>query len=136
MPHRLNSVLLVDDDKDCSFLHKIIIGQSELAQNIFEALNGHEAINFINEAVAKNQPLPEIIFLDINMPGMNGWEFLEEYGKLEEAIKEKIVVIMLSASINPDDERRALNDKNVRAFYKKNLNEEYLKEIEAEYFSK
>ena len=85
MKKKLNCILLVDDDKATNFLHKKIIGNNDVSENILVALNGKEAMIIICNALIdndKNNTLPELVFLDINMPIMNGWEFMEEYQKL------------------------------------------------------
>ena len=77
---------------------------------------------------------PGIIFLDINMPGMNGWEFMDAYHQLSESQKAPIVVIMLTTSLNADDRERALQDKDIATFYHKPLRSEIVMELVNKYF--
>ena len=72
---------------------------------------------------------PDLIFLDINMPGMNGWEFLEEYNKLDKEIQSRVMVIMLTTSDNPDDSMRAKTWGFVSDYITKPLTKERLKDI-------
>jgi CheY-like chemotaxis protein len=112
MKKKLNYVLLVDDNESDNFIHKRVLEKSGIARHVEVAMNGQEALDFLN---AKGQfglaedvyTQPELIFLDINMPVMDGWEFLEEYHKLDEAQKGKIVFIMLTTSLNPSDKVKA-----------------------------
>ena len=113
MKKKLNCVLLVDDDESDNFFHKMVIEESGITDLIEIATNGKKAIDFLIKKgiYGKSGSLysqPELIFLDINMPVMNGWHFIEEYQKLEDIKKGKIVVIMLTSSLNPSDNRKAI----------------------------
>jgi CheY-like chemotaxis protein len=108
MKKKLNCVLLVDDNESDNFFHKRVILKSGITDRVEIVINGKEAIDFLmavqqGEDSEKSYTQPELIFLDINMPVMNGWHFLEEYQKREEVQKGKIVVIMLTTSLNPSD---------------------------------
>lgn len=112
MKKKLNCVLLVDDNESDNFFHKRVILKSGITDRVEIVINGKEAIDFLmavqqGEDSEKSYTQPELIFLDINMPVMNGWHFLEEYQKLEEVQKGKIVVIMLTTSLNPSDKIKA-----------------------------
>ena len=73
---KLNCILLIDDDSDDNEYHEIILRKLAITEKIDIAINGVEAIKYLK---TKDRVPPELIFLDINMPKMNGWEFLEEY---------------------------------------------------------
>jgi CheY-like chemotaxis protein len=73
--------------------------------------------------------MPDLIFLDINMPGMNGWEFLDEYNKIMDPTKNSLVVTMLTTSDNPDDKARAKDWKFVSDFITKPLTKEMMEKI-------
>lgn len=129
MKKKLSSVLLIDDDRETNFFHKIILKKCGITENVLTALNGEEGLSLLRTHIEKGERLPELLLLDINMPGMNGWEFLEEYDKLDAAAKTHVAIVMLSASINPDDEKRALSNKHVRKFCQKNLSDEAVFDI-------
>ena len=105
--HKLNSVLLVDDDDATKFLIKRTLVKSGCTNTIVEVKNGREAITYLTTKIEGHYPQPELIFLDINMPKMNGWEFLEEYKSLDSTQCGSIVIVMLTSSLNPDDRMRA-----------------------------
>ncbi|WP_207534191.1 response regulator [Desertivirga arenae] len=134
----LDCILLVDDDLATNFLHRKVVQNTGIKAHIETANSGQAALDFLCQ-LNKYQntgetPRPGIIFLDINMPGMNGWEFLDEYDKLNEAQKAKVIVVMLTTSLNPDDHKRALDNKNVTTFLNKPLRKEALMELADKHF--
>lgn len=134
MKKRLNSVLLVDDNESDNFIHKRVLEKSGIANHIEIAMNGQEALDFL---MAKSKYVesddaysqPELIFLDINMPVMDGWEFLEEYNKLEDAQKGNVVFIMLTTSLNPVDKIKAEKMIDSGCFQFKPLTQEMILDI-------
>ena len=130
MRKKLNSILLVDDDQDDNYYHQIIINKMNITDNIDVAANGIEAISYL-----KNNRPPDIIFLDLNMPRMNGWEFLEQYKDLSLAQKAKVLIIILTTSLNPDDIERAKQIEDVTGFETKPLSKEILTEILEKHFN-
>jgi len=131
MREKLQCILLVDDDTEDNEFHKMVIEEMNITERIEIALNGLEALNFLKE---ENQTAPDIIFLDVNMPKMNGWEFLEEYHKLTREQKAKVVIIMLTTSQNPADNKRAEQFPDIAGFNSKPLTEEMMNKILARYF--
>jgi len=131
MKKKLNCILLIDDDNDDNFFHQIVIKKMNITERIEVILDGGEAIEFLTK---ENKTPPDLIFLDINMPKMNGWEFLELYKKLSAEHKAKVVVVMLTTSINPDDKKRGEQFSEIIGFNSKPLTEEMIKEILDRYF--
>jgi len=112
MKKKLNCVLLVDDDEHDNFFHKIVLEKAGITNNIEIAMNGRKALDFLTTKGEYRQsessyPKPELIFLDINMPVMDGWKFLEEYQNLEDVKKGNTIIIMLTTSLNPADKINA-----------------------------
>lgn len=134
---KINCILLVDDNPADNEFHKIIINDSKVCNTVKIATNGDKALEYIiksGSADSAEYPKPDLIFLDINMPGMNGFEFLEEYHLLDSKLKSKIVIIMLSTSLNPDDAERAGRIKEVTEFMNKPLMADSLKTTIEKYF--
>ena len=103
----LKTLTLVDDDDIFVFLTTKIIEQTNLVDLIKVFGNGLDAINFLKENKNNVDALPDIILLDLSMPIMNGWQFLEKYNKLNPTIGKKITIYICSSSISPDDITRA-----------------------------
>lgn len=103
----LKTLTIVDDDDIFVFLTTKIIEQTNLVDLIKVFGNGLDAINFLKENKNNVDALPDIILLDLSMPIMNGWQFLEKYNKLNPTIGKKITIYICSSSISPDDITRA-----------------------------
>jgi CheY-like chemotaxis protein len=127
---KLSCILLVDDDYEDNVFHKLVISRMQIAESIEEVNDGLEALDYLK----KRQTPPELIFLDINMPRMNGWEFLEEYKDLDAEQKAKTIIMMLSTSSNPDEIKKAQKIAEVSGFKTKPLSKEMLVEILEQFF--
>jgi CheY-like chemotaxis protein len=136
MKSKLNSVLLIDDDEPTNFYTQMIIEESGCADHVKVAQGGKEALDYLNSAHHHNgYPRPDLIFLDINMPAMDGWEFLDEYKKLKKESHGRVIVVMLTTSLNPDDKVKASSIPEISGFESKPLTEEKLKSILSQYFN-
>lgn len=136
MKTKLNSILLVDDDEPTNFINQIVIKRLGCAENVTAVKSGLAALDYLNTQEEKGNPLPNLIFLDINMPAMNGWEFLEEFKKLPDHQKSKITIVMLTTSVNPDDHAKAISYKEVADFEIKPLTADKMTRIINLYFCK
>jgi len=128
---KLNCILLVDDDSDDNEYHEIILRKLAITDKIDIAINGVEAIKYLK---TKDRVPPELIFLDINMPKMNGWEFLEEYKDLDVKQKAKVVIMILSTSTNPEYIKKAHEIKEVTGYESKPLDKDMIERILTEHF--
>ncbi len=126
---KLKCVLLVDDDDDCNLFHQRLLNKLECTEKVQIARDGVEALDFLRSTIDGCPPCPSIIFLDINMPRMNGWEFLEEYKKLDTKFKAEVLLIMLTTSLNPDDLERTRNYHEVSGFNNKYLQKNNIEKI-------
>ena len=124
----MKTVLLVDDDQICNFLMRKALIHLGSATEIVSVLNGQQAIDLITDYTTNSRKLPEVIFLDINMPVMDGFSFLEVYNKLELVDKRNVKIIIVSSSVNPDDKLRA-QALGVKDFIFKPVNEEKLRSV-------
>lgn len=135
----LDCILLIDDDKATNFLHSLTIQDSGIdvkVQDVESARDGLDYLTCKGKFIeCKEFPRPGIIFLDINMPGMNGWDFLKEYEKLPEDVRARVVVAMLTTSLNPDDAAHAHKIGYLKGFISKPLTKEILNRIIAENFA-
>lgn len=126
---KLDNILLIDDNEATNFLHKLIIEESGYSKRVTVINNGVDALEYLKNVDALEYVKPEIIFLDINMPGMNGWEFLEEYEKFQNELKVKSLIVMLTTSINPNDIKKAKLLNLVDGFKSKPLTLKMLEEL-------
>tara|TARA_R110002049_G_scaffold4504_3_gene31312 strand:+ start:11042 stop:11419 length:378 start_codon:yes stop_codon:yes gene_type:complete len=117
---KINRVLLVEDDETTNFISKIIL-KSAGFEYVDEVLNGMEACRHIET------DCPDLIFLDINMPVMDGWEFLDEK-KVKAPCKDAKIVI-LTSSTHPNDQERAENYSCVIAYFEKPLTIEKVEQL-------
>ena len=135
---KINCILLVDDNPGDNYFNEYIIKDAHVCNHVKIAINGLEALAYVKKTGEQNQadsfPKPDIIFLDINMPLMNGFEFLEAYEKLDEQLKSKVLVVMLTTSFNADDRKRAMAFKEVSEFKIKPLSVEMFHDIIERHF--
>lgn len=135
---KINCILLVDDDESDNFFHSLTINDADICHQIKVVTDGRHALDYMirsaDPALADEYPKPDIIFLDINMPRVDGFEFLEEYHKLDKEIKSDIVIIMLTTSLSPYDLERAKESILIKEFKNKPLTPEMLQEIVNKYF--
>jgi CheY-like chemotaxis protein len=136
MAGEINCILLIDDNHDDNFFHERIIRKSEIAKTIIVKETAQEALDYLKSKKDNEGELPNLIFLDINMPGMNGWEFLTEYARLDLSPQKRTIITMLSTSDTREDKVKALTFKNVSDYRTKPLTVEMLKEVAARYFNK
>ncbi len=116
---RLNSILLIDDDKATNWLHSILLEKAACTQQVISKYNGREALDYLLSADAK--PQIDLILLDLNMPVMDGWEFLEAYRDCHFNQKSQIIILVLTSSLNPDDEKRVKALGVAHGYYQKPL---------------
>ncbi|MEQ8706929.1 MAG: response regulator [Phaeodactylibacter sp.] len=137
MSAQIDHILLVDDDLDDNYIHKMVISSTGLVKEVALAKDGSEALEVLQELWQQpSEPVrPNIIFLDINMPRMNGWDVLNALKEMGESAHQSMVV-MLSTSQNPEDQEKAKAYPFVHGYLHKPLTEEALSEIVEAYLSK
>ena len=127
---RAVSILLVDDDEINNFISIKLIKKALLTSEIMSCLNGKFAIDKLLE-IQKKDPdkLPDYILLDINMPIMNGWEFLDEYKRVNLDALGKTKIYIISSSVFSNDINRAKSYPFVKNFISKPLSVDKIKEL-------
>ncbi len=122
-------IFLIDDDPIFLFIGRKIIEFNEKASDVQEFDNVRESLDYLTQNVANLELLPDVIFLDLNLPLVDGWAFLEEYKPLIPKIDKKIHLFVLSSSISPHDIARAKSLPFVSDFIMKPLTKEGLQHI-------
>ncbi|MFY8107777.1 MAG: response regulator [Bacteroidia bacterium] len=128
----LNCILLVDDDNATNMLNSFVIKKMELTKTIKVVLNGSEALDYL-QSISEEEQCPEFIFLDINMPKMDGWEFLKEYREMN-VERQRAKVILLTTSENPDDIEKAKNYPEIQEYCNKPLTKEIILNLVNKYY--
>tara|TARA_R110002096_G_scaffold32490_4_gene94421 strand:- start:60 stop:455 length:396 start_codon:yes stop_codon:yes gene_type:complete len=126
----INTICIIDDDPIFVFGSKILLRNNSFASDYLVCRNGKEALDVITPLIESEESLPEVIFLDLNMPIMDGWEFLDEFGKLSE--ENNIRIYILSSSVDSRDIERAKNYGMVNGFIAKPLTDAKIKELAQE----
>lgn len=131
--------MLIDDDEPTNFISEMVIEEANCTSHLEIVDSGVKALNYLQKAGdCQNKKgsiiQPDLVFLDINMPRMNGWEFLDEYKKLNNSCQLKPVIIMFTTSLSPDDRQRAEGIPEVAGFENKLLTEEMIHRVIKTYF--
>jgi CheY-like chemotaxis protein len=126
--------MLIDDNEIDNLINQKMIESASICDRIFVHTGAKSAIEFLKNMEklsieSKEGFLPEIIFLDIDMPLMDGFQFLDEFEKLSESTKEHSKIIMLTSSLNPLDMQKAKKNKLIVKYLNKPLSQENLKKL-------
>jgi CheY-like chemotaxis protein len=103
----VKSILLIDDDPIFVYLTRRIIASTNCPCTINEFTDGELALEYLSKMSEQAELLPDVIFLDLSMPVMDGWEFLKEYALLKPNIKKEISLYIVSSSISPQEVERS-----------------------------
>lgn len=115
-------IWVVDDDAIYQVIINKIIKRSEMFSASSSFKNGKEAVSALQKIIENTELIPDIILLDINMPVMDGWEFMEEIKTIKSQIDKKIIIYIVSSSIAVEDKNKSKEFKDVFAFISKPVN--------------
>jgi two-component system chemotaxis response regulator CheY len=127
---KFNNVFVIDDDKIFHFIIKklLLSNNIDISPSFFE--NGLEAIEEIKKKIEKGENPPDLILLDINMPVLDGWQFLDEFKLLKNALNKEIIIYIISSSDNNIDRSRATDFKDeVKNYFLKPMSIDDIKTI-------
>ena len=131
---KIECILLVDDSPSTNFYNRKLIEMTGEVKHISVVENGLEALNYIcKKGKYKLEPTPDIIFLDINMPKMDGFEFLEHYSKLPKEKKVGMIIAFLTTSNWTKDKLKSIESNLIYTFLEKPLKIEDLKKVSVHY---
>ena len=133
---KINCVLLVDDRPTTNFFNKKIISLCGNVKHVEETQNGKEALDYIlkeGKYTQKEIPKPNIIFLDVNMPVMDGFEFIEKISEYDKEITQETLIVLLTTSNWNKDKNKALKEELIYDFLEKPLTKEKFNKI-ADYY--
>ncbi len=124
-------VLLVDDDRIFLMICEKLIRMTNFSSQIHICMNGKEAIDHLYSKSDQKDSLPEVILLDINMPILNGWDFLDEYINFAQSNNVDIPVIIISSTVHSIDTEKAQNYDCIKGFFTKPLSLEDMEAMKA-----
>lgn len=124
---KLDLVYIIDDDEVIIFLTGKLIGNSEFSEKVENYLDAAEALEKLETALKSGEGIPDAILFDLNMPGMDGWQFIEKFQKLPGA--KKIPCFVFTTSIDPADKNKSLKYKIIKDFIIKPLTVQKLDKI-------
>jgi CheY-like chemotaxis protein len=134
MISRIKTVLLIDDDTTINYLHNRLLEKNSFTDKVAISINGMEGLDMFKQLDHQlGADEMAIVFLDLNMPIMNGWEFLDTIANIKDSIKMNYKIYLLSSTINPDDKKKAKENTLVSGFLTKPLTKEHLELLRAEH---
>jgi len=122
-------VMLIEDSNIDNFINAKVLELTHFAENVITKLSAMSALKYFNEEAKELSDVPDVIFLDIRMPEMDGFQFLEAFEKLPDFIKSKPKIVMLSSSVDTLDQTRAAENEKVFTYISKPLTKENLLSI-------
>jgi CheY-like chemotaxis protein len=120
------TIFLIDDDPIHQQIAKLMFDRQQSSRKILSFQEADLALNYLREHASNPENLPDLILLDINMPVMDGWEFLDEYEKMSDTFSKNIRIHVLTSSVNDEDLSRAKQYGSVEGYLIKPLNRDVI----------
>jgi len=132
---RLKSLMLIDDHYPTNYYHELIVKEIGCTENLVIKESAIAALEYFKSIDNKKTFAPNLVFLDIHMPKMTGWEFMEEYALLPSQNKAEHIIVMLSTTFHKVENEKVKNNPDISDFMTKPLTKEILFELIAKYWS-
>ncbi len=129
LPVNFESVMIIDDNLIDLYIASRMITKNNFGKKVLQYSSAIEALKFLQENQENISQLPNVIFVDIYMPGMSGFEFMAEYEKFPLTLKKHCKVFIISSSVDKEDLAKANSDTNVVAMKEKPITKEFLNEL-------
>lgn len=126
---KINTFCIIDDDDIYRFTTSLLLKKSDLVNKIIVFSNGLKAINFLKDEIDNIENIPDVLFLDINMPVMDGWEFLEEYLLIRPLLPKTVVIYIVSSSVDEKDVLKAKSISELSGYLVKPISNQNIKEV-------
>jgi CheY-like chemotaxis protein len=126
MENKYKKVMVIDDNQIDLYIAEMVMATTGFAEKVISVSSAKEALAYLKPLYENPEELPDLIFLDINMPEMSGFDFLNEYQHLAENIRKKCIIMMLTTSLDEDDRIQAERNQFVRKFLNKPLDKDKL----------
>lgn len=126
---KTNTIWIVDDDEVYTFVLKKNIKLLNICDHVSIHSNGEKGISSLKETISSNKELPDIILLDINMPVMDEWQFMDEFVKMKHLLSKEILIYIASSSIATEDKLKAKSYSEISDYYEKPIGTDILTRI-------
>ena len=129
MEYKYKTAMVIDDNQIDLYIAEMVMGTTGFAEQVICVSSAKEALAYLKPLYENPEALPDLIFLDINMPEMTGFDFLNEYQHLPENIRKKCIIMMLTTSLDEEDRMQAERNQFVRKFLNKPLDKDKLAQL-------
>jgi CheY-like chemotaxis protein len=129
MEYQYKNVMVIDDNQIDLYIAEMVMATTRFAEKVLCMGSAKEALAYLKPLYEKPEELPSLIFLDINMPEMTGFDFLNEYQHLPENIRKRCIIMMLTTSLDENDRKQAESNQFVKRFLNKPLDRDKIAQL-------